>query len=186
MYQVLAIILGGLFGFALYLTGASIPKKLIAMLRLEDLTLMKIIVFAIGFASSILSVFAMLGWFNIGHLSVKGTNLGVLIGGLIFGIGFGGAGTCPGTCVAATGSGGFRKAAFAVLGGLFGAFTFSLSYGFFSGIGLFDTMNLGKLTWFHISEKFESVFSAGYAGLLTVGILFMLGALLLPTGTARS
>ena len=99
MQIVLAIILGALFGAVLYWVGASSPKKLIAMLRLEDLTLMKIIVFGIGFASALLSLFGLLGWFNVSHLSVKATNLGVVLGGLLFGIGFGTVGTCPGTCV---------------------------------------------------------------------------------------
>jgi len=149
MQIVLAIILGTIFGAVLYWVGASSPKKLIAMLRLEDLTLMKIIVFAIGFASVLLSVFSLLGWFNIGHLSVKAMNLGVVIGGLLFGIGFGTVGTCPGTCVAAAGSGGAKKAISAILGGLFGAWLFSVTYGFWKNIGLFQTMDLGihRLQW---------------------------------------
>lgn len=180
MYVVLAIITGGFFGFALYLSGASIPQKLISMLRLEDLMLMKTIIFAIGFASVLLSVTAMFGLFNPSHLSIKATNLGVLIGGLIFGIGFGSVGTCPGTCVAATGSGGFKKAIFAVIGGLFGAFTFSVTYEFFRNMGLFEAMNLGKLTWFNISDKYDSVFGIGYIGLLAVGVIFMITAIVLP------
>ena len=99
---VLAIISGLLFGYALYLVGATSPKKIVSMLRLEDLTLMKTIVLAIGFASILLSLFSMPGLLNIGHLSVKTMNLGVITGGLLFGIGFGTVGTCPGTCVAAT------------------------------------------------------------------------------------
>ncbi|NCB31753.1 MAG: hypothetical protein EOM66_10145, partial [Clostridia bacterium] len=159
MEIVLAIILGCLFGAALYWVGASSPKKLTAMLRLEDLTLMKIIVFAIGFASVLLSVFSLLGWLNVAHLSVKATNLGVVIGGLLFGVGFGTVGTCPGTCVAAAGSGGAGKAISAILGGLFGAWLFSMTYGFWKDLGLFQVMDLGKLTLFQISEKFPSVFS---------------------------
>src|SRR5690606_34350788 len=124
-----AIILGGLFGFALYKSGASNLKKLLATLRLEDLSLMKTILFGIGFASILLSLASLVGLFNIGHLSIKTTHLGVIIGGLIFGIGFGAAGTCPGTCVAAAGSDGVKKAISAVIGGLLGAFVFSLSYG---------------------------------------------------------
>ena len=46
-----AVILGGLFGFALYFTGASHPKKLVSMLKLHDISLMKIILFAIGLSS---------------------------------------------------------------------------------------------------------------------------------------
>lgn len=70
MKIVLAIILGFLFGFVLYWVGASSPKKLIAMLRLENLAIMKIIGFAIGFASVLLSVSRLLGMFNTSHISV--------------------------------------------------------------------------------------------------------------------
>ncbi|MBC5735984.1 DUF6691 family protein [Lawsonibacter faecis] len=179
---VLAIISGLLFGYALYLVGATSPKKIVSMLRLEDLTLMKTIVLAIGFASILLSLFSMPGLLNIGHLSVKTMNLGVITGGLLFGIGFGTVGTCPGTCVAATSSGGARKAVSAVLGGLLGAWAFSMTYGWWSSVGLFSVMDWGKLTLFHISDKFPSVFSLGYAGLLIVGILFVISALILPGG----
>ncbi len=185
MKIVLAIILGLLFGFVLYWVGASSPKKLIAMLRLENLTIMKIIVFGIGFASILLSVFSMLGLFNPAHLSVKGTNLGVIIGGLLFGVGFGTVGTCPGTCVAATGSGGFKKALSAVFGGLLGAWVFSMTYGYWKGIGLFSTMDWGKLTLFQISDKYPSVFPFGYVGLLIVGILFIAVAFFLPAKSEK-
>ena len=166
-----AIILGGLFGFALYKSGASDPKKLTATLRLEDLTLMKTILFGIGFASILLSVSSLVGLFDISHLSIKTTNLGVIIGGLIFGIGFGAAGTCPGTCVAAAGSDGIKKAISAVIGGLLGAFVFSLSYGWFKDLGLFDSLNAGKLTLFNISDAFPSVINLGFSGLLIMGLL---------------
>lgn len=177
---ILAVILGGLFGFVLYYAGASSPKRLLSMLRLQNLSLMKIIVFAIGFASVLLSLASMAGIFDISHLSVKTTHLGVIIGGLIFGFAFGWVGTCPGTCVAATSSGGFKKAIAAVIGGLLGAWVFALSYGFFEGMGLFDAFNLGKLTLFNISDKYPSVFSIGYMGLLIGGILFMVIGVVLP------
>nr|WP_302597657.1 YeeE/YedE thiosulfate transporter family protein [uncultured Cellulosilyticum sp.] len=173
-------ILGALFGGALYYVGASNPKKLLSMLRLQDLSLMKIIFFAIGLGSTLLSIAALVGIFDISHLSIKTTHLGVIIGGLIFGVGFGSLGTCPGTCVAATSSGGKGKAISAVIGGLFGAFAFSETYGYFNQMGLFDTMNLGKLTWFNISDQFQSVFGMGYVGLLIVGILFMIVGTVLP------
>lgn len=141
---------------------------------------MKIILFAIGLSSVLLAIFSLVGWFNIGHLSVKSTNLGVIIGGLLFGIGFGTVGTCPGTCVAAAGSGGAKKAFGAVIGGLLGAWLFSVTYGFWKNIGLFNILDFGKLTLFHISDKYASVFSLGYSGLLMVGIVFIIVALLLP------
>ena len=137
-------------------------------------------VFAIGFSSVLLSIGIGIGIFDISHLSIKSTHLGVVIGGLIFGIGFGSVGTCPGTCVAATGTNGVRKAIAAVIGGLVGAFAFSMTYGFWKNTGLFGAMDLGKLTLFNISDKFPSVFEIGYFGLLVVGLLLMLVAYLIP------
>ena len=180
MNIILGILLGGLFGFALYFVGASFPRKLLAMLKLEDLTLMKIIVFAIGLSSVLLFVANLLGIFNISHLSVKATNLGVIIGGLIFGVGFGWIGSCPGTCVSAVSGNGFKKAMITILGGLVGAFAFSMTYGAWKSIGIFDTMNLGKLSLFNISDKFPSVFNIGFSGLLITGVIFMIVAFVLP------
>lgn len=180
MKIILAIVLGGFFGFALAYVGATGFKNILKMLRLEDLSLAKIILFAIGFSSILLAISSLLGIFDPSHLSVKTMNLGVIIGGLLFGIAFGAVGTCPGTCVGAMGSKGLKKAISAVLGGLLGAFVFSLSYGYFKGIGLFETLNMGKLTLFNISEKFPSVFNIGFIGLLIVGVLLMVAGYLLP------
>lgn len=176
-----AILLGALFGLALYKAGASKPEKLLDMLSLRNLSLMKIILFAIGFSSILLFLANTIGIFDVSHLHIKSTNFGVVIGGLIFGIGFGTAGTCPGTCVAAAGTNGFRRALFSILGGLLGAFAFSMTYGFWNQVGLFDTMNLGKLTLFNVLEENPSVFRLGFSGLLITGILFILIAVILPS-----
>jgi len=82
--------------------------------------------------------------------------------------------------VAATGSDGIKKAISAVTGGLLGAFTFSLSYGWFNNLGLFDAMNLGKLTLFNLSESFPSVINLGFDGLLIMGVLLSAAAYMLP------
>lgn len=180
MMIVLAILLGGFFGFALYKVGATNMDNLLSMLSLRNLTLMKIILFAIGLASVLVALFYAIGLFDPAHLSVKATHLGVVIGGLIFGLGFGGVGTCPGTCVAGAMTGGFKKAISAVLGGLVGAFLFSMSYGWLADKGFFDVLNLGKLTLFHVSDKYPSVFKMGYGGLAIVGVIFIAVAIILP------
>lgn len=138
------------------------------MLRLQDMTFIKIMVFAIGIASILLFAFSLLGWFNIDYLSVKTTNLGVVIGGLLFGIGFG----TVGTCVIAAGSGGAKKTVSAVVGGLLVAWFFSITYQFWIDIGLYDIMNLDKLTLFNISDNYPALFSISFTGLLIVGLLF--------------
>lgn len=180
MMILLAILLGGFFGFALYKVGAANMDNLIAMLSFQNLTLMKIILFAIGLSSVLVALFYSVGLFDVTHLSIKTTHLGVVIGGLIFGIGFGSVGTCPGTCVAGAMTGGFKKAISAILGGLVGAFLFSMSYGWLSDMGLFSVFNLGKLTLFHVSDKYPSVFNIGYGGLAVVGILFVVMGILIP------
>ena len=44
------------------------------------------------------------GTLDRAHLSVKTMHLGVIIGGLLFGVGFGMVGSCPGTSFAAIGT----------------------------------------------------------------------------------
>jgi uncharacterized protein len=183
----LAIILGSLFGFALYKSGAANPRKILSMLRFEDLSLMKIILFAIGFSSILIVAANSLGIFDISNFSIKSVNLGVIVGGLIFGIGFGTVGTCPGTCMAAAGGGiNLKKALSAIVGALFGAFFFSLSYGWLNSLRLFKTMDLGKLTLFNISEKYPSVFGLGFFGLLLSGIILAGIALMIPKVPSRA
>ena len=152
MMIVLAILLGGFFGFALYKVGAANMDNLLSMLSLRNLTLMKIILFAIGLASVLVALFYAIGLFDPAHLSVKATHLGVVIGGLIFGLGFGGV----------------------------GAFLFSMSYGWLADKGFFAVLNLGKLTLFHVSDKYPSVFKMGYGGLAIVGVIFITVAIILP------
>lgn len=180
MEIVLAVLLGSFFGYGLYKVGATYPKKILGMLRLEDMHLAKVIMFAIGFSSVLLYLSNLIGIFDIGHLNVKGMNLGVIIGGIIFGLGFGFVGTCPGTCVGAVGSDNFKKAISAVIGGLVGAFAFSMSYGFLDDMGLISKLDMGKLTLFNVSPEYPAVFNLGFSGLLITGILFMVGALFIP------
>ncbi|MDO5725656.1 MAG: YeeE/YedE thiosulfate transporter family protein [Tissierellia bacterium] len=174
------ILLGLFFGFSLYYIGANNYHNILDMLRLRNMTLGKIIFFAIGFAAFLTGISAKLGILDIGHFSVKTMHLGVVIGGIIFGLGFGAIGRCPGTCPAAIGAGDFREAILAFVGGLIGAFLFSLSYGKFKAMGIFEKLNLGKLTLFKISDKFPAVFNLGHQGLIIMGIIFMLLAYIMP------
>lgn len=180
MELILAILLGGFFGFALNYVGATNRTKLKNMLTLRDLTIMKIILFAIGFSSLLVAAASFMGIFDISHLSVKTTHLGVVVGGLIFGVGFGWAGTCPGTCVAGAGGADLKKAVFVIFGALLGAFTYSLSYGTIEKTGLFEAMNFGNVTLFHLSDAFPSVFQVGFGGLLFMGLVLMGLAYVMP------
>jgi uncharacterized protein len=142
---ILAIILGSLFGFTLHRIGASNPQNIINMLRLTDVHLMKVILFAIAISSALLFVGLTMGVVDASHLSVKTSYWGVLIGGVILGIGWALAGYCPGTGVAALGDG-RKDAVFFIFGGLCGAFLYMLLYSTLKGTAVLEKILGGKVT----------------------------------------
>ena len=176
----MAVFLGMLFGGALYLVGATKSENIKSMLGLKNIVLMKIIVFGIGFGSFLVSIAYFLGIFEVSHLEIKPLHLGVVIGGVVFGLGFGVAGMCPGTCVASSGTNNVFKALFVVFGGLLGALAFSLSYGFWERMGVFDIWNVGKMTLFALREGNPALLSFGFEGLAVFGVVMMGVAYLLP------
>lgn len=181
MNIILAIILGIVFGFALQRVGANNPQNIINMLRLKDLHLMKAIFFAIGFSSTLLFLLMAFGIIDSGHLSVKSSYFGVIVGGSLLGLGFAIAGYCPGTSLTALADG-RKDALFFIGGGLLGALFYTLVYGSIKETWLFDQVAGGKVMLAAGSEKFEPLLPMIPGTLLaaTIGILFMIIAWKLP------
>lgn len=144
MTIVLAIVLGIFFGFALQRVGATNPQNIINMLRLTDLHLMKAIFFAIGISSTLLFILMQVGVIDAGHLSVKSSTIGVILGGALLGLGFAVAGYCPGTGLTALADG-RKDALFFVGGGLLGALIYTMVYGIIEESWLFDKIAGGKV-----------------------------------------
>ncbi len=123
--QMLGILVGGLFGAALYVGGLADPDKIIGTLRLKDFHAMRTI--------AVFVIVGMLGfWFlylgEAAHMSVKPANLiANLVGGALLGIGFGLTGYCPGTGLACAAAGRL-DALVTVIGMFFGALAFILLY----------------------------------------------------------
>lgn len=175
---VIAVILGLAFGFALDRVGATDANVLLRMLSLKDLHLAKTILLGIGLASSLMFLGQMVGLVDVGNMSVKTSYLGVLIGGLIFGLGWAFSGYCPGTGVAALAT--LRKDAIAfILGGLGGALLYALTYPMWKSSGLLDGT---KLT----VASIEGSGAEGALGLqgqvvgLVLGLVFVAVAFVLP------
>jgi hypothetical protein len=142
---ILAIIIGGAFGFTLDRIGATNPNYIIRMLNLTDLHLMKTILTGIGVASVLMFGGLLAGLVDPGNLSVKATYFGVFVGGLLLGIGFAVAGYCPGTGLTAAATGRL-DALFFILGGLLGAGAYMATYAWVKTTGILDNMAGGKTT----------------------------------------
>lgn len=186
MKILLAILLGTAFGFALDQAKASNPQKIISMLRLKDFHLMKVILFAIGFSSLVLFILLTLNVIDAGHLSIKQSYTGVIIGGGILGIGFAIGGYCPGTCIVGAGRGRI-DALFFIVGGLLGAFVYMLIFGAIQNSALFTSLggsvSLAATNPAKYASLFENLPALAVAG--PIAIIFMVAAFLLPKTTTE-
>ncbi len=141
MKLVLGLLIGMAFGVILQLGGGSSYKKIMGSLLLKDMDIIKLILMAIAVGT--VGIYA-LDLADMANLSIKPTYVvGIIIAGLIFGVGFAVAGYCPGTCVVAAGEG-KTDAIATILGGLTGAFLFSLAYPMLGG--LIGITNYGEVT----------------------------------------
>jgi uncharacterized membrane protein YedE/YeeE len=174
-----SIVFGLIFGIILHKAGASNPNNIINMLRLKDFHLIKVILLAIGFASFF--IFIALAFELYGpHFSVKSAYNGVVVGGLIFGIGWALSGFCPGTSVVSAGAG--RKDAMVfIVGGLVGAFIYMLSYASLKGTFLFDKILGGKTTLAN-TGKYNSIIEGSSASTvaIVIAIVIIIIAFVLP------
>ncbi len=123
---------GAGFGFVLYQVGATRYSRVMGMLTLRDTKVMKFAFTAIAVASLGYGLAAALGvaedW-NLVPRVMPFLGAAHLVGGVLFGLGLGVSGLCPGTCVAKAGGRGGEKryAAPAAIAGLVaGVFLFAV------------------------------------------------------------
>ena len=125
MMLLYGLITGIIFGFLLQKARVIRYDKQLGALRLIDMTIVKFMLSTI--------LVAMVGTYllkdlGLVKLSIKPTSLGaVILGGLIFGIGWGFLGYCPGTSAGALGEG-RHDAIWGILGMLAGAALYAEAY----------------------------------------------------------
>ncbi len=119
------LVTGVIFGFLLQKAQVIRYDKQIGALRLLDLTIVKFMLSSVLVAMVGVYLLKDLG---LVRLSVKSFNLGgVLIGGLLFGLGWGLLGYCPGTSLGALGEGRWDSL-FGIGGMLAGAALYAEAY----------------------------------------------------------
>ena len=157
------LLVGVAMGALIQRVGASSPGLIARNLRLQDLSIIKFM--ATTIAVGTVGVY-LLGALGVPmHLDVKPTYvLGVLAGGLVFGVGFAVGGYCPGTCVVGAGEG-RRDALWAILGGLAGALAFILAYRVLDPL-LVQPLSYGRVTLASASGLPPAVVAVALAAVL--------------------
>lgn len=136
------LVTGIAFGFLLQKGRVLRYDKQLGALRLRDMTIIKFMLSSI--LVGMVGVYLLVD-LELAKLSIKTTILGGnIIGGLIFGLGWGLLGYCPGTSAGALGEGRW-DAVWGILGMLCGAALFAESYSLMKETVL-TWGNLGKLT----------------------------------------
>ena len=182
MTLILAILVGGAFGFALDHIGASDPGEVVRALRLTQLRLLKTLLLAIGVGAVLTFAGLLAGLVDPGHLAVKPVHLGVVLGGLLLGIGFGVAGYCPGTGLAAAAAGRLDACCF-LAGGLLGAAAYMLTHTLWRDAGVLAPIGGGSATLGPIpGTPYPSLINAVSGGWLGIalGLLAIAAAVAIP------
>ena len=142
MVLLYGIITGVIFGFLLQKGQVLRYDKQVGALRLMDMTIVKFMLSAVVAASIGVYLFKDLGMIE---LSIKGTSIGAqLIGGGLFGVGWGLLGYCPGTAAGALGEGRWDSV-WGILGMLCGGALYAAVYPF-TKANIISLGNFGKIT----------------------------------------
>lgn len=160
---------GLVFGFLLQKGGVGKFNVLIGQLLLQDWTVAKIMLTAI--------VVGMIGVFPLHHfakvnLHIEPTRIGAnIIGGLMFGAGFGLMGYCPGTAAAALGQGSW-DALFGMAGLIAGSWMFAELSGWTKRT-IEKWGDLGKVLLPDLLPVPRGVFVVGFASALTAILMLL-------------
>jgi hypothetical protein len=123
---ILGLLFGIVFGFLLQKGGATSYEVIIGQLLLTDFTVLKIMASAV--ATGLVGFF-LLKRFRYATRHIRPAAIGSnVVGGLIFGLGFGLLGYCPGTVAGAVGAGALDALFGGFVGLLIGAGIFAWAY----------------------------------------------------------
>jgi len=141
------LVVGIIFGFLLQKGGVSKYDVIMGQLRLTDFTVIQVILTAI-----IVTMLGISFFYPMGKIEVKtkpGSIRNEVIGGLMFGIGFGILGYCPGTIAAAIGNGYVDAMTGGLLGIVLGTIIFAQLYSKLTDKKILTTDTFSEFSLFH-------------------------------------
>lgn len=141
------LVIGVLFGFFLQKGGVTRYGVLMGQLRLTDFTVLKII-----FTAIIVSMLGVSYLYPKGKVPVKtkeGSIKNAIIGGLLFGAGFGLLGYCPGTIAGAIGNGAIDAITGGFIGIVLGTVIYARMYKKLKETGVLTIDKFSEYSLFH-------------------------------------
>ena len=169
------LIIGILFGFFLQKGGVTKYEVLMGQFRLTDFTVLKIILTAI-----IVSMLGVSYLYPKGKVPVEtkeGSIKNAVIGGLMFGIGFGLLGYCPGTIAGAVGNGSIDAITGGLIGIVLGTVIYALMYKKLKESGVLTIDRFSEYSLFHkiSGNPFKVTLPIGAALVLIMYIIEKVG-----------
>jgi fatty acid desaturase len=181
MYDTMMVILTGLlFGFSLYWSGVSHRRRARSSIRMENLTIARILLYAVGYAMFLLAICRYAIGYDEANIAIKNMDFGVVVGGFIFGLGLGVIGNCSVVSLAALPYEHKCKTLGIILGGGLGYWLYQQTAFFWINLGIYDLWNYGKLTLYKMNGFIDYILPFGYEGVLFLGVLMMVVAILMP------
>ncbi len=155
--NVIALLLGVGFGFALEASGFSSSRKIMGTFFGYDFVVLRVFFTAAITAMTGIFYFDYMGWMDMSMLYINPYYvMSAIIGGIIMGFGFALGGFCPGTSFTGVAIGKIDAMVFS--GGLFvGVFIFSELYPLFQG--LYNSHNLGGAKIYDLLGMRATVFA---------------------------
>src|SRR5690554_1034350 len=141
------LVIGILFGFFLQKGGVTKYDVIVGQLRLIDFTVIKIILTAI-----VVSMLGISFFYPKGMVPVKtkaGSIKNATIGGLLFGVGFGLLGYCPGTIAGAIGNGYIDAVTGGLIGIVLGTMIYAMMYSNLKVKGILTQDKYSEYSLFH-------------------------------------
>lgn len=167
----LGLFFGIIFGFLLQKGGVTTYEVLVNQLRLIDFTVLKIMLAAVVTTMLLISIILPTGYIKLQPKS--GSIKSATIGGLLFGIGFGLLGYCPGTVAGAVGSGNVDGLIGGVFGIIIGSGIFASMYSKLKDANIVAKDKFNEFTLFSKMKYHPLLYTIPFSIVLVVFLYFI-------------